>query len=319
MELGLLESFKAGKKLVRGTYTQYTPTGKGYFVRSGAYHMIPEVGDWVYFYAKELNRVAHVGLVVRVKQNGRSFRIETIEGNTSGAAYVRNGGAVLVKVYTFDKSQVGSGNRIDGFGRLRYGDDTCEVEDMLSLAYGEVGYLEKQSPNQLDSKEGNAGSGNFTKYGKWYGNNGVYWCQQFLSWLAYKACEMHLKERKSGWEKVSQDWFYLENGEHVKEQWRCIQDRWYVFDASGKMITGWFKNETGEYYYLNKEDGAMLGGQWIEDRGKQYYLTKSGVMAKSAYIRSRLGGYHYVNENGEWDSKRDIKALPETMVDLVEE
>lgn len=149
-------SYQAGKKLVRGDYTQYTPTGKGYFVRNGAYHTIPMVGDWVYFYSKQLKRVAHVGLVVSVRKNSKEFIMETIEGNTSGAAFERNGGAVLIKAYRFLQSQVGGGNRIDGFGRPKYHSTTCFVEDILEVAYAQIGYIEKQSPYQLDSKQANA-------------------------------------------------------------------------------------------------------------------------------------------------------------------
>ena len=39
-----------------------------------------------------------------------------------------------------------------------------DISKVISTAEGEVGYLEKKSNKNLDSKTGNAGSNNFTKY-----------------------------------------------------------------------------------------------------------------------------------------------------------
>ena len=38
------------------------------------------------------------------------------------------------------------------------------VNDVLKIALAEVGYLEKRSNADLDSKTANAGSNNYTKY-----------------------------------------------------------------------------------------------------------------------------------------------------------
>jgi len=61
------------------------------------------------------------------------------------------------------------------------------AEKVIEVAKDEVGYLEKKSNKDLDSKTANVGSANFTKYGKWIGANGAYWCASFLSWIFYKA------------------------------------------------------------------------------------------------------------------------------------
>lgn len=59
--------------------------------------------------------------------------------------------------------------------------------DVLKVALAEVGYLEKASNYNLDSKTANAGYNNYTKYGKWYGMNGQPWCDMFVSWCAAQA------------------------------------------------------------------------------------------------------------------------------------
>lgn len=57
-------------------------------------------------------------------------------------------------------------------------------EKFLQIALSQVGYKEKKSNKDLDSKTANAGSGNYTKYGKWYGVNPAPWCCMFVSWCA---------------------------------------------------------------------------------------------------------------------------------------
>ena len=57
------------------------------------------------------------------------------------------------------------------------------AQKAINAALKEVGYLEKKSNLQLDSKTANAGSANYTKYGKWYGLNPDLWCAMFLCWV----------------------------------------------------------------------------------------------------------------------------------------
>lgn len=69
------------------------------------------------------------------------------------------------------------------------------AEDLIDLAVGEEGYLEKNSSDMLDDKKKNAGSGNFTKYARdlyragYYNGNkqGVAWCSVFVDWCHYMA------------------------------------------------------------------------------------------------------------------------------------
>ena len=93
--------------------------------------------------------------------------------------------------------------------------------------------------------------------------------------------------------------------------------RWYVFDGTGKMITGWFRANEGWYYLA--DDGAMCASQWVcDDDGKSYYVTKTGLMATSCYVRSDkpFGPgqyiYYWVGEDGvcdpQWDTEKpDLK------------
>lgn len=293
----------AGAKLLCGSYTQYTPSGKGNFIKANRWGKVPQRGAIVYFYSSSMDRVAHVGGVIDIKVRGDNvYTIKTVEGNTSADnSFNRNGGCVAVKEYTFNLSQVGGKNRINGFGYPVFGFDTCTVDEFIEVLKSEVGYIEKASNNKLDNKTANPGTANFTKYGAWYKSNGVYWCQQFISWCAYTACETHRTILDTGWSRVLGKWRYRKNGHYIKAQWQYIDGRWYVFDNAGDTITGWFKqgNEGKEWYYMNPADGAMLSGQWLRLDGKDYYLSKTGAMAFNCYVKSN-GKYYWLDANGEF-------------------
>lgn len=68
--------------------------------------------------------------------------------------------------------------------------------DLIAVALAEVGYLEKKTNEQLDSKTANAGYNNFTKYARDMDNipgfyngkkQGAYWCDMFVDWCFVKA------------------------------------------------------------------------------------------------------------------------------------
>ncbi len=70
------------------------------------------------------------------------------------------------------------------------------AQNLIRLAGNEVGYLEKKSNAQLDSKTANAGSKNFTKYARDLAAAGYYngskqgfaWCNVFVDWLFWQLC-----------------------------------------------------------------------------------------------------------------------------------
>lgn len=70
------------------------------------------------------------------------------------------------------------------------------VSKLLAVAAGEVGYLEKKTNKNLDSKTANAGYNNYTKYardldklGYFYNGrkNGYAWCDVFVDWCFVTA------------------------------------------------------------------------------------------------------------------------------------
>lgn len=72
----------------------------------------------------------------------------------------------------------------------------ASAQALISVALAEVGYLEKSSASQLDSKTGNSGYRNFTKYARDLDNipnfyngkkQGVAWCDMFVDWCMLQA------------------------------------------------------------------------------------------------------------------------------------
>ena len=73
----------------------------------------------------------------------------------------------------------------------------CYASAVIAVAIGELGYVEKASNSQLDSKTANPGSANWTKYArdfdekypKWYNGkkNGYEWCDMFVDWCFVTA------------------------------------------------------------------------------------------------------------------------------------
>ena len=60
-----------------------------------------------------------------------------------------------------------------------------QIEDLIAVAMTQRGYTEGNSTSQHGGTSG--GSGNYTKYGAWYGINPGAWCAMFVSWCANQA------------------------------------------------------------------------------------------------------------------------------------
>lgn len=70
------------------------------------------------------------------------------------------------------------------------------AKQLVSIAKAEIGYHEKATNANLDSKTANSGKGNYTKYSRdlhkagYYNGNkqGFDWCDQFVDWCFYQLC-----------------------------------------------------------------------------------------------------------------------------------
>ena len=107
-----------------------------------------------------------------------------------------------------------------------------------------------------------------------------------------------------GWRQDGNTWYFkYPDGNYIKDNWLKWNDKWYLFDSSGRMLTGWQKKnnywyylgENGDmkkgwlqsgniWYYLNPNDGgpegAMVTNSWLTINGKTYFVNASGIMVE---------------------------------------
>ncbi len=105
--------------------TVYTPGGAAAFKKAGRWFdsqiCDPEPGDIAYFDfpADGVDRISHVGIVIKDNEDGTVW---CIEGNTSGDARgsQRNGGEVCKKLRAYKKNKKNVQVSIVGFGRPKF-------------------------------------------------------------------------------------------------------------------------------------------------------------------------------------------------------
>lgn len=185
------------------------------------------------------------------------------------------------------------------------------VDKVIKIAEAEIGYLEKKTNAQLDSKTANAGSNNYTKYWRDLdsGMNGNAWCNCFVNWCfvqAYGAKKAkELLCTNGGWSyytPTSSSYF------KAKKQWHTSNPK------KGDVI-----------YFRNSERICHVGIVYKVEAGKVYTIEgntssaagvvpNGGCVAKKSYDLglSRIAGYGRPKYDGgsEPDPKESKVAQP---------
>lgn len=166
------------------------------------------------------------------------------------------------------------------------------VNKIADVARGEIGYLEKKSNSQLDSKTANAGSGNYTKYArdmmKYSAGifaNGYAWCDTFVDWCFVQAfgAEKALK-LIHGWSAYTPTsaGYYRNAGQwHSKPQ---KGDQIFFKDSKGTIChTGLVYDVDSEYVYTIEGNTSSASG----------VVANGGAVAKKKYALgySLIAGY----------------------------
>ena len=122
-------------------------------------------------------------------------------------------------------------------------------------------------------------------------------------------------------------WSFASKGSAYRNTWGYLhnpyanqgagEDGWFRFDAEGRMLTGWFQDTDGNWYYLHPiSDGSLgkmvTGWQWIADAsGRQfcyYFYPDTGrPMGAMAASCTTPDGYE-VDAGGRWC----INGVPQT-------
>ena len=100
----------------------------------------------------------------------------------------------------------------------------------------------------------------------------------------------------NNWQQMNGAWYWIENG-RVATGWRVINGKWYYLNpADGRMLTGFYKDATGQLFYSDGS-GAMLSTTgWYLLNGTWYWVNGNGSLA-TGWIN--VGGtWYYMGENG---------------------
>lgn len=178
---------------------------------------------------------------------------------------------------------------------MGYATENAAIDAVIRLAEDEEGYLEKRTNSNLDSKTGNAGEKNFTKYGrdlaKWIGSpyaNGVAWCDEFVDWLFVKLFGVNTaKAMLGGWSAYTPT-----SANYYKKM-----DRWSKTPKRGAQI--FFENSvriyhTGIVYKVTDSTVYTIEGNTSSAKG---VVENGGCVRKKSYSRnsSSIAGYGMPN------------------------
>lgn len=161
------------------------------------------------------------------------------------------------------------------------------IDKLIQIAKNEVGYLEKASNSQLDSKTANAGSNNYTKY--WRDVKPSYqgqpWCAGFVSWCFMKAFgQEKAKKLLKHWPYVycptMADLFTLNSNPKVGDI--VIFYRNGVFAHTGIVI-----KVSGDRFWTI--EGNTSGGSTI--------IANGGEVCQKSYYNSNLPGTKFCTPN----------------------
>lgn len=179
------------------------------------------------------------------------------------------------------------------------------IKKVILIAKNEIGYLEKKSNSQLDSKTANSGSANYTKY--WRDVKPSYqgqpWCACFVSWCFMKALGLETaKKLLKHWPyvycptmsglftlnanpKVGDIVIFKHNGTftHTGLVTAVVGDRFYTIEGNTSGASGIIANGGGvcAKSYLNSQ---MPGTKFCTPDWKIVNRTSTNVSTGGKYM-----------------------------------
>ena len=122
------------------------------------------------------------------------------------------------------------------------------------------------------------------------------------------------KEANNGWEERSGVWYYrYADGTIQSNSWLALDNVWYRFDETGKMVTGWYISGS-DIYYMDSSGAMLTGWQKINDTWYYFYPDNGHEAPQGAAATNWqvIDGYHYffnsqgamqkgwINQAGRW-------------------
>lgn len=174
------------------------------------------------------------------------------------------------------------------------------ANEMLRVAYSELGYKEKDSASNLYDKEANAGSNDYTKYGVAY-SKGYHsaWCAVFVWWVTANTYDTDGKSLYEKYVPVKSSWAKAYLGDFRE---RTDHRKWYNSQAYG----GTYVPKRGDIITFNKNTwnkitvtASHVGIVDTVSRGKVY--TIEGNSGDSVAKREHLLNSKYIMGYAVWE------------------
>lgn len=176
----------------------------------------------------------------------------------------------------------------------------CYAITLIKVAEKEVGYLEKKSNSQLESKTANAGYNNYTKYANFFDKNypdfyngkknGYAWCDMFVDWCFVQAFGkekgrtiIYQPLKSCGAGCMESRRYYQNNGAlHSSPK---VGDQIFFYSSDKKQIA-----HTGIVYKVDSSKVYTIEGNTSSASG---VVANGGAVAKKSYALSyyRIAGY----------------------------
>lgn len=154
------------------------------------------------------------------------------------------------------------------------------INKVLEIAKAEVGYLEKASNSQLDSKTSNAGSANYTKYWRdvYPSYQGQPWCAAFVSWVLMQAFG------QAAAKKLLKHWPYV----YCPTLGNLFTR--YANPQVGDIVIFWRNGEFAHTGIVTKVSGDYFETIEGNTSGASGIIANGGGVCAKSYYNSQLPG-----------------------------
>lgn len=163
------------------------------------------------------------------------------------------------------------------------------IQKVISIALGEVGYLEKQNNSNLYSKTANAGYNNYTKYWaevlpEWQGQA---WCACFVTWVFQKAFG------KDNTKKLLKHYPYV---------YCPTMKNLFTLNANpkvGDIVIFYYNNQFAHTGIVTKVNGDYFKTVEGNTNNGTTIVPNGGGVCEKSYYNSKLPGTKFITVN--WD------------------
>ena len=276
--------YRDGSRVTTITTDQTNLNLYPYMTRSGGYYF--EVSSIPYGTNQNLG-TASLGIqsdTVVVSE----AQLSTGAGQYMNGTYILNQQQNVTNIYG-----AGSTNTVISAGGTSAGSDTG-----LFNSGTQYTVYNANTGHTSTMQTGNAGSGSVAN-GAAAGGSG--WNSDGTVYTVYGAATSGSTAAQGAlsgnWYKSGNDWYFrTANGQNMANTWLLWQNQYYRFDASGRMLTGFYTGTNGATYYL-RNSGAMKTS-WAVINGAWYYFNPAageyyGMMFKNQLVNVGNKSYYF--------------------------